>query len=108
MHTRIRLYPNEAKEVAIQWFPRGNKRVRRQYVSEYSLQLPTYRQTWMRYASYYQVTGDMIDMFPLVGMGVNIPGLLIGLFFIDKYGIKVRLLRDRQFQSILHANPRLE
>lgn len=58
-------------------------------------------------ASYYQVSGDMIDMFPLVGMGVNIPGLLIGLFFIDKYGIKVGL--NRQTGSIQsNANDRLE
>ena len=40
-------------------------------------------------AEYYEVSGDMIDMFPLVGMGVNIPGVLIGLFCIDKWGIKV-------------------
>ena len=40
-------------------------------------------------AEYYQVSGDRIDMFPLVGMGVNVPGLLIGLFIIEKYGIKV-------------------
>ena len=40
-------------------------------------------------AEYYNVSGDMIDMFPLVGMGVNVPGLIIALFCIDKYGIKV-------------------
>ena len=40
-------------------------------------------------AEYYEVSGDMIDMFPLVAMGVNIPGVLVGLFCIDKWGIKV-------------------
>ena len=40
-------------------------------------------------AEYYDVSGDMIDMIPLVGLGVNIPGVLIGLFCIDKWGIKV-------------------
>lgn len=40
-------------------------------------------------AEYYDVSGDMIDMFPLVGLGVNVPGVLVGLFCIDKWGIKV-------------------
>jgi len=40
-------------------------------------------------AEYYQVSGDMIDLFPLVGLGVNVPGLLLALFFMERYGIKV-------------------
>ena len=40
-------------------------------------------------ATYYNVTGDMVDMFPLVGMGANVPGLFAALFCIDKFGIKV-------------------
>ena len=40
-------------------------------------------------AEYYNVTGDMIDMFPLVGMAVNVPGLITALFCVDKFGIKV-------------------
>ena len=40
-------------------------------------------------SEYFNINGDMIDMFPLVGMGINVPGLLIGLFLIDKFGIKV-------------------
>jgi len=40
-------------------------------------------------SEYFHVNGDMIDMFPLVGMGINVPGLLIGLFLIDKFGTKV-------------------
>ena len=43
-------------------------------------------------AEYYSVSGDMIDMFPLVGMGVNIPGVLIGLFCIRAKIFPVDLL----------------
>ena len=43
-------------------------------------------------AEYYDVTADMIDMFPLVGLGVNVPGVLTGLFCINKWGIKVTTL----------------
>ena len=39
-----------------------------------------------------QVSGDKIDMFPLVGLGVNVPGLIIALFCIDKYGPKVCII----------------
>jgi len=42
-------------------------------------------------AEYYGVSGDMIDLFPIIGMSINFPGMFIAVYCIDKFGIKAGL-----------------
>jgi len=42
-------------------------------------------------AEYYGVTGSMIDLFPIIGMTINMPGMFIAVYCIDRFGIKVGL-----------------
>ena len=58
-------------------------------------------------ATYYNVTGDMVDMFPLVGMGANVPGLFAALFCIDKFGIKVGQYHYQISVSVSRSPPHL-
>jgi len=39
-------------------------------------------------AEYYGVSGSMIDLFPMVGMAINMPGMFIAVYCIDRFGIK--------------------
>ena len=51
-------------------------------------------------AEYYGVNGNMIDLFHIVGMAINIPGMFIAIYCIDRFGIKVRV---QPKQSLYHA-----
>jgi hypothetical protein len=45
-------------------------------------------------AEYYGVSGNMIDLFPIVGMAINMPGMFIAVYCIDRFGIKVRTTEE--------------
>ena len=45
-------------------------------------------------AKYYGVSGNMIDLFPIVGMAINMPGMFIAVYCIDRFGIKVRTTEE--------------
>jgi len=40
-------------------------------------------------SEYYQVPGPTIDLIPLVALAVNMPGMFVAVYCIDRFGVKV-------------------
>ena len=42
-------------------------------------------------AIFYGVDGDMIDLFALIAMAINIPVMFVSIFCAERFGIQVKL-----------------